>query len=456
VKILKCIKFLSVFVLPLVFYPLMALISGAVYDSPYIAAAFTAVFQVICCMGWGSAALLEDFTDLHPLLGRVLNTVGGIIAVAAFIAAVEYSGKSNGGYLFFGIIIAAVSYLLGGRAIDKNDTDVMDSQIIAIHAAAGVISIAMLYLTRRDYYTELYIAAFLIQVTVFAFAQNQDHIGQLMRRRHHSENSMPDKIRGYNAFLVAVIAAVGLVLFIFRKKIAAALSFIIKTAVKCIVTVILWIIEMINRVNGGSYRSDYSENYAEREQSYSANGVIDLVFGLVIAAAVIFIFLKYHRAIDDFIQRLIQRLTEWLRSLVHIKTKRNDKTIMGYEDTYEYVSLTELSSPKGERAYGRGRSISKWKRECRKYKRSENTDCLPVYRLVLKGARLLGQEIPESATSFEAAEIISALLPECSEEITRLAQGVNNEMYRGDYSDEDKARIKTDGFRIISALEEMI
>ncbi len=448
-KLLKIIKILTIIALPLGLYPLFALVCGIADDSAYVGMCFTFAISLVCLMGFGVFALLDDLSYTNPPLASVLKVIGGIITVFGMIAFAKYTGHTQGGYIFFGFIFSIVGYILGGSSFDKDYNEVLPSILIPINTATSIVSMLMLSIADREYSVELYITNYLIFLGIFTFANNQGHIDTLIKRRKHSENSLPSKIRGYNAILVCIIFAIGVIPFIFRKKIAAVLSSFVKMLIKGGIATIMWIMEKLDHGIDNTYSSESATStYTESSGSNAGANMTSFIFSVVFIGAVIYLIAKYHQEIDNFVRKILFRISEYIRELLKKSPKRFGENMNGCEDSYEYAPPKAYELKEVEES--RKKQLRKWKKECKQLYKAKSYTALELYHVVITGARLSGVDIPKSATSFEVAQILIDLLENQSDDIYTLAKEVNTCVYR---DDDNACSIKLD---IVKEIEQLI
>lgn len=454
-KLLKVIKAASVAVLALVFYPIIALISGIVYDSPSAGAVLTLILCVLCCLGCGAGSLLDEFSVSHPFLGRIFSAAGAILSSAMFITSAGLLNLNSGAYCFFGGILAAAAFVLGCRAYPKRYNNVIPSAVIPVSAGTSAGSMALLYMSDREYSVQMYTAAFLIILSVYAFAKNQGHIDMLMDRRRHSASNLPAKIRGYNLFLTAVILLCGILLLTLRKHIAAALASLARFLLKAIITGVLWLFELLGSAIPAGYSGNNAANQLPEAESVPAYiAVLDSLLGAAALCGIIYLLLKYHNAVDDFLHRVFSRICSLLAAFFSKKPHRSSVSFDGYTDTVEYVPIKSEENRRSR--LGRKRCISAWKRKCSRCMRSKTADPAELYKLILHGARLAGAEIPQSATAFESAAIISSMLPSCSDSVNCLALALNEKLYGENGSMEKNLQNRLKWYKIIKAISDII
>lgn len=226
-------------------FPFVVLCEGAGYDAyiwwHYIAIYATiAVFYVMgrLCGAWAASPRhSRSFRSKAAFLSRTALAVP-IILFMIVCGALELS---TGLYLY--VLPSAIIMFFGGHATyGREYTDIFTRAWFALYFVAGLMTNVILWFTRDDVLISsggfqicfgfgalMIIAAVLTNQTTIDTCTNQRDSGRLV---------LPDGLRGYNAWLVAAVAAVTVGLFLFVGPAARLLT----AGVGQILRLLLWLL----------------------------------------------------------------------------------------------------------------------------------------------------------------------------------------------------------------------
>lgn len=333
------LRFTAMISLALAAYPIIAVKNCiSEFVQPEVNLYELMVVLTLVCAGYFIGAATDSFQMSRPFLHLMMSLL--IFTVTAVLTGVfcYLSGYAFGTLLYLDAIAAGGTVVAAIYIYYSDYSQILTFSKVSIISVIFVISCLVVFLSECPYSISHYAILLLSIYSAFGLITNQKHIDDIMNRRHHSFDSLPKKIRYFNIRLLIFMFSVIVVLFLFRKQLAA----LIKSAIAAIIYVILFLFQLINKLITLLTSSDTPVEIPEETQEPlpPPEDSPDLMplFLLIIFAIVVYFIVKRRKKIVRALRSAWTKVKRFVAKLLNLKfTRKPDKATDGYTDTEEYL-----------------------------------------------------------------------------------------------------------------------
>ncbi len=189
------------------------------------------------CGSWGMNP--RHSRSFRPKAAFLSRSAFAVPVIAFFIVCGGF-GLSSALYIY--LLPAAIIMFFGGHSSCRKEyTDIFTRGWFALYFVAAVISNVIIWFTREEELIApgsfLLCFGFGALIIIAAVLTNQTNIDTCTHQRDAGKQVLPQGLRRYNAWLVAAVVSVTVVLFLFTKPVAELLFL----GVKQIILLLLWL-----------------------------------------------------------------------------------------------------------------------------------------------------------------------------------------------------------------------
>lgn len=313
-----------------------------------------AVFYAAIAAFYGCGRLLGTWAS-HGGFSRktkpwavFLSRIGFIVPTAAFIVFCAVLELHSGLYMYL-LPGCIVGYFGGYLSAGKGYSDVFTRGWFAVFFVAALISAIMLNFTMNKPLISSGMAQlctmFGVLIVATAVLTNQTNIDIQTRQRGGGRALLPKGTRSYNAWLIAVVGAVLIGLFLFSEPLAGLLF-------KGIQAFMRWLLSLFR--SGEQIDSDgveMAENTADKMEYYANESPIGDLLMLLLAALIVFLIVKFRRQIWAFFKEIFSPL---------FKAQEQEEAVPFYD---EFSSSTDERMSSRERRRTERELYRRYRRE---------------------------------------------------------------------------------------------
>ena len=303
-------------------------------------------------------------------------------------------------------VLAVAAWIVGGEQAFTSYADQIHFRQYFFTVGAALFTLILLRLIKYRPLPAMWFAGcLLIQTVILLFGLNQSSMDNMMRRRQHRAEQLPQKIRGYNLRLIALVAGLLIALLIFYRPVAAGLAAFgrgFRAALGALIRFIQHLTadsstEIPPTPVGGASRAPQTEGLP----SADGNSLWDSVGFLLVVLIGGYIL---YRAKDIF--RFVKnKVGFWMGKLIALLSRRSEtapNTEGGeFADTEEHLSVAEALPDPHEPAW------NPWRRTYRKYSAmAPSAERVRMgYRLVLRWLKMQKVPFNPACTPLEIAAV---------------------------------------------------
>ncbi len=426
------LRYFALFCLSLLCYPLIHLYLDCLLHVPDEWAAIQIqVFCTVCCLaGFALRSLLQKIKWIHAVwLPDFLAYLLGLIPAGMMLIAANHGFASSVHVAWLAALFQFFPWILGIRSQGKSYDEVVHHSAYISYIILSIVSLCIYsYQHFQDKTVQFpamsFIIPLLLMTAAYGAALNQGNLDLMMERRGHDFSQLPPKIRRYNIRLLCIVLAVICLLLIFQQPII----WFFQSFFDLLRSFFAWLSQFF--VIEEPPATEEIELLPGRKPQGGLNGEGSPwwnLFGVLIAAGIIFAIIWNRHAILEALSELFKKLQAAFFRLMshsqHLQKKDEESEYYVDEDSVLDASQEpkkELTPKQRQRA---------WKKQKRKFqKMPDSPNKLRLgYGLAIEGMELLQFSLLPSETPLEIKRNYQHLLHQAA--LSKITPSYNHIRY---------------------------
>ncbi|MBE6902095.1 MAG: hypothetical protein E7478_06435 [Ruminococcaceae bacterium] len=277
----------------------------------------------VLCAGWGTG---QQHSRSHRPVALFMSRAAVVLPVGIYCGCCGALGASTALVLY--IVPAQLIVFKGGySAYGRNYHDIFGRGWFAMFYVSAVIVSVLLWFSRDEALIssgnyQLCIA-FGVLIVISAILTNQTNIDSCTHQRDAGKMALPVGLRAYNTKLCAAVTLLIVSLFLFAPPVAKFIAKVLKN-------IAAWLLSLVRGADHSASGKDILSG-AENGSgiAFSDGGIIFDVLYLVLGAAIVFLVIKYHRQIMEFMRE----------TFAFLFSERGEHSDLGYHD--EFIGIPD-------------------------------------------------------------------------------------------------------------------